>query len=388
MGYLWVAFLIFKNKYMTTKRLIFNLVILVLLGAFSFFLMQMFSKQKEEIKQPKIEKKLPKVKAKTVSYSNVMVDVEQTGRLLSTSTVDLIAEVSGKMLQGGVALTSGASFHKGDVLLNIFDKEAKLALKAAKSRYLSSIAGVLPDLKYDYPDNYNNWLDFFNDIKIDKPLPAFPKVSSENERIYLASRNILNDYFTIQSNEIRLKKYVIRAPFNGAFTQVNLEVGSIASPGSRIAKMIKTDILELQVPLNMEEIAYVKKGNKVKVHFQGKEYEGVVNRVSDFVDHASQSIFVYVTMHNSKKLPLFEGMYMKASFAESELKEVMQVPRECVFNFDEVYIVKDGKLAKKRIEIAKVDEYFAYIRGLKKESQIVIESLINASDQMPVQIAK
>ncbi len=388
MGYLWVAFLIFKNKYMTTKRLIFNLVILVLLGAFSFFLMQMFSKQKEEIKQPKIEKKLPKVKAKTVSYSNVMVDVEQTGRLLSTSTVDLIAEVSGKMLQGGVALTAGASFNKGDILLNIFDKEAKLALKAAKSRYLSSIAGVLPDLKYDYPDNYNNWLDFFNDIKIDKPLPAFPKVSSENERIYLASRNILNDYFTIQSNEIRLKKYVIRAPFNGAFTQVNLEVGSIASPGSRIAKMIKTDILELQVPLNMEEIAYVKKGNKVKVHFQGKEYEGVVNRVSDFVDHASQSIFVYVTMHNSKKLPLFEGMYMKASFAESELKEVMQVPRECVFNFDEVYIVKDGKLAKKRIEIAKVDEYFAYIRGLKKESQIVIESLINASDQMPVQIAK
>ncbi|OYT15302.1 MAG: hypothetical protein B7C24_13835 [Bacteroidetes bacterium 4572_77] len=371
-----------------SKRLIINIVALTLLGVLSFALMNYFTNKKEEMILPKVEKKLPMVKTQTVSYSDLMIDVQETGRLSSIASVELIAEVSGQILKGEIDLNDAVSFKKGQILLRIFDKEAQLSLKASKSRYLSSIASVLPDLKYDYPENYQNWLDFFGAIEINKPLPDFPKVSSENEKIYLASRNILNDYFTIQSSEIRMEKYVIRAPFNGTFTQVSLEVGSIANPGSHIAKMIRTDVLELQVPLTIEEINYVNKGNKVKVMHQGKTYNGFVNRISDFVDPASQSIFAYVTLLNSTKSPLYEGMYMTAYFAESELKQVMKVPRECVFNFNEVYVVEQGKLTKKIIELAKVDEYFSYIRGLKEDSQLVVETLINASEQMSVQIAK
>jgi len=370
------------------KRLILTLIAIVILGVFSFFIMQFLASKKEEIKPPKTEKKLPSVRTQKVVYTNVKVDVEQTGRLMSTGKVNLIAEVSGKMLPGDVKLLKGQSFKKGDIVLRIFNEEAKLALQAAKSRYISNIANVLPDLKYDYPDNYQNWLNFFNAIKISEPLPKFPKVKSENEKIYLASRNILNDYFSILSSETTLKKYTIKAPFDGAYTNVSLQVGSIANPGSRIATMIRTDILELQVPLSIEDIPYVKRGNQVDVHYRGKTIEGKVNRVSDFIDPASQSIMVYVELHNSKKTPLYEGMYMKATFAETELQNVMEVPRESLFNFDEVFVVEDGKLQKRRVDIAKVDEYTAYISGLEPGSDLVIESLINASDQMLVKLAQ
>ncbi|NOR87947.1 MAG: efflux RND transporter periplasmic adaptor subunit [Bacteroidales bacterium] len=373
---------------MINTRLLITTLAIIVLGGISFLLMQYFSSKKEEVIIPKVEKQLPIVKTQVVAYSNVMVDVEQTGRLMSTGRVDLITEVSGKMLAGDINLTTGQSFKKGDILLRIFDEEAKLSLKAAKSRFLSSIAGVLPDLKYDYPDNYSPWLNFFNSIEIEKSLPELPKVSSENEKIYLASRNILNDYFTIQSSETMIRKYVIRAPFNGSYTTVTLEVGAIASPGSRIAKMIRTDILELEVPLNIEEIPYVKKGNHVDVDYRGEVIKGVVDRVSDFVEPSSQSIMVYVKMKNSKAKPLYEGMYMKANFAETELHDVMKIPRQALFNFDEVYVVKDGKLSKRRVKLAKVDEYSAYISGLDVGCTLVIESLINASDQMPVQLMK
>ena len=373
---------------MFSKRFILNSISIVLLLAFAFFIMKNLENQKEDSKPHKMEKKLPEVRVKTVSYSNIKVDVEQTGRLMSTGRVDLISEVSGKMLQGDVSLTTGQSFNKGDVLLRIYDVEAKLALQAAKSRYLSSIANVLPDLKYDYPDNYQNWLNFFNSIKLQEPLPKIPKVDSENERIYLASRNILNDYFTIKSSESTLKKFVIKAPFKGSFSSVSLQVGAIANPGSRIAKMIRTDLLELEVPLSIDEIPFVKKGAQVSVDNHGTTIIGKVNRVSDFVDPSSQSILVYVEMKNNSSSPLYEGTYMKARFAETELHNVLEVPRECLFNFDEVYIVMNNKLSKRRVNLVKVDEYSAFINGLDEGSNLVIESLINAGDQLPVQMVK
>jgi multidrug efflux pump subunit AcrA (membrane-fusion protein) len=369
---------------MMNRQIIKTIIGIVLLGAIAFFLMGYFSSQKEEVKPPVIEKELPFVKTKKVEYTNAFVDVEQTGRLISKGRVDLITEVNGKMMAGDVPLIAGQSFKKGDVLLRIYDKDAELSLKAAKSRFLSSIANVLPDLKFDYPENYQSWLNFFNEVKINEPLPDLPEVKNENERIYLAGKNIINDYFNIQTSEIILSRYTIGAPFDGAYSSVSMEVGSIANVGSRIARMIRTDVLELQVPISVEEVPYVRQGNKVEISYQGKTRMGEVDRVSEFVDPQSQSVLVYVEMKNTKDFPLYEGMFMKARFDQTELDQVMEIPREAVFNFDEVYTVADGKLNKTRVQVEKLDEYVAYISGLEEGSLVVTESLINASNQMPV----
>lgn len=366
------------------RQLIRTILLIVVIGAVAFGIMSYLASQKEEVKPPMIEKELPLVKTEKVEYSNAYVDVEQTGRLISKGRVDLTAEVSGKMLAGDVPLIVGQSFKKGDILLRIYDEDAKLSLRAAKSRFLSSIANVLPDLKYDYADNYQNWLNFFNAIKINEALPELPPVKNENERIYLAGKNILNDYFSIQTSEIVLSRYTIKAPFDGAYSSVSLEVGSIANMGSRIARLIRTDVMELQVPISIEEVPYVNKGNKVDISYQGKTIIGKVDRVSEFVDPNSQSVLVYVEMKNQANFPLYEGMFMSAKFDQTELKNVMEIPRKSVFNFDEVYTVVDGKLDKQRVTVAKLDEYSAYISGLKEGSLVVIESLINASNQMPV----
>jgi len=366
------------------RTIIKTIILVVLLGGAAFIAMNYLASQKEEVKPPKVEKELPLVKTQAVNYTDVFVNVEQTGRLISKGRVDLISEVSGKMLPGDIPLVVGQSFKKGDVLLRIFDQDARLSLKAAKSRFLSSIANVLPDIKFDYSDNYQNWLNFFNSININQPLPDLPDVKNENEKIYLAGKNILNDYFSIQTSEIVLSRYTIRAPFDGAYSSVSLEVGSIANMGSRIARMIRTDIMELQVPISIEEVPYVNKGNQVKVTYLSKEMTGKVDRVSEFVDQQSQSVLVYVELKNTSQFPLYEGMFMKAHFAQTELKDVMEIPRAAVFNYDEVFTVVNGKLNKNRVNVAKLDEYSAYIKGLKKGALVVTESLINASNQMQV----
>ncbi|MBT3423131.1 MAG: efflux transporter periplasmic adaptor subunit, partial [Bacteroidetes bacterium] len=84
------------------------------------------------------------VKVEKVEYDTISTTINATGRLESKSFIDLSAEVQGMILAGNVPLKKGQKFSKGSVLLNIYDKEAELALKAAKSRFLTSLANILP----------------------------------------------------------------------------------------------------------------------------------------------------------------------------------------------------------------------------------------------------
>ena len=131
---------------MLKRRLIIIISILVILGG-SYGLMVYFSSLKKPQEQkPPVEQKRY-VKAKPVEYSDVEVLVSATGRLASQQYVDISSEVQGKILAGNVRFKKGQSFKKGDLLIRIYDKEANLNLQSRKSRFLTSIANILPDFK-------------------------------------------------------------------------------------------------------------------------------------------------------------------------------------------------------------------------------------------------
>ncbi|HJN07015.1 MAG TPA: efflux RND transporter periplasmic adaptor subunit [Bacteroidales bacterium] len=361
---------------------------------FAIFLAVLLSKyfvDRKEIPESR-EKEEAKlyVKASPVIYNVNYAGVSATGRLSSQHAVELSAEVAGQVLSGNILLKEGATFRKGDLLVQIFDDEARSNLKASKSRFLNGIAGILPDMKIDFPHSYTTWSDFFNAINISKPLPDLPQIDSDKEKVFLASRNILSDYYTIQSAEIRLEKYKIYAPFNGTFTNVMMEVGSVANPGSRIATMIKTDKLELEVPVKIDDIYWINVGDNVKASTKDGLYtwNGKVVRKSDYVDPNSQSITVFVALESTKSKPLYQGQYLKAVFAEQNLDESMEIPRNAIFNKEFVYTIDEGKLKKQRVNILKTNETSVLFSGLEPGTMIVVEPLVNAQEGTNAEILK
>ncbi len=347
-----------------------------------------FSGMKEEPKQQIPPERVLKVSVKSVDYDTLTTAIISTGRLDSRSFVDLISEVPGKILLGEVPLKKGQSFKKGQVLARVFSEEAELALKGKKSRYLTALANMLPDLMIDYPSAYAAWEKFFNSIDIEKDLPELPKIANSKEKIFLSGRNIISEYFAIQSDEIRLTKYTLVAPFNGAFNDVYMETGAVANMGTKIAKMIRTDILELEVPVNYDISRKIRVGQSVKVHSDDDKYtwQGTVNRKAEFIDPNSQSISVFVTL-NQNNNPLYKGMYLEAEFGAITFQDVMELPRNAVFNQDEVYFVNDkSKLEKSKIDIVKFNETTIFFRGLPVGYKVVDEPLINVTENLPVEI--
>lgn len=64
----------------------------------------------------------------------------------------------------------------------------------------------------------------------------------------------------------------------------------------------------------------------------------------------------------------------------------MELPRNAVFNSDQVFTVVDGKLKKEKINVIKWNEATLIFDGLKAGKKVVAEPLINARENAPVGI--
>lgn len=368
------------------KRQIIIIVVPILIIIGSVFTSQFLAEQKtppEKVK-PKEAKKY--VKTEKVAYAEIPTSVIAYGRVKSGVSLDIIPEVSGRMVQGNIRLKEGQSFKKGDLLIKIDDAEARLRLQSQASNFLKDLAAIAPDLKVDFPEKYQKWYDYFQSIDIEKPLPALPEFSSQKEKNFMATKGILSSYYTIKAEEEKLSKYRYYAPFNGSIISVELQSGSFVNPGSRIASVIRTDEMELTVSVPLDEIDWVKRGKKASVFSEtGKhEWVGFVNRISDQVNPNTQAIDVHLSLVPSFE-PIYDGQYLKAVIPGRVIEKGMEIPRRIIVNANKVYTVEnDSTLKIQEVEILKVNPETVVFAGLSEGTDIVSEQLINASNNMKV----
>ena len=367
---------------------------IIIIGTFIFIvalaygIMKFLIAQGDEPKmRPPMEAKRY-VEAKAVKYNTIISPVSASGRLTSLAEVDMVAEASGKIIGSRIPLKKGSQFSKGDVLFTIYPDEAALGLKSRKSQFMNMLANLLPDLAIDFPDQEKVFRKFFNSVKLDQSLPPFPDPNTEKLRIFLASRNILSEYYGIKKDELRLRRHTVTAPFDGTFTEVFLEAGAYINMGGRVAKAIRTDMLELEVPLKRFDAGWVKVGDKAMVHSEERNmsWEGRVVRKNQFVDPNTQSQGIFIRLKNQKEKPLLAGEYLSATFPGHPVDGVMEVPRNVIFNTDEVFIVNDNRLHKRTINIIKVNENTILFTGLKEDQMLVMEPLINVTEGTKVEI--
>jgi len=329
------------------------------------------------------------VKAQAVKYATVLSPTTAPGRLSPLAEFDLVAEASGKILRGSINLKKGATFNKGQLLFTIYPDELALTIKANKSQYMNTLANAMPDIKIDYPDQEVRFKAFFASIKLDKRLPPMPEVTNEQFKIFLSSRNLISEYYKIKKDELQLSRHAVYAPFNGTFSMVYTENGAYINTGGKVARMIQTDMLELEVPLERFDANWVKIGDKVKVFSEksGVEKTGTVIRKNLFIDENTQSQGVFIRINNLTNPKFLSGEYLKAYFPGHPIENAMEIPRNIVFNTNEVFVIKYGRLQKQKIDIIKINnENTLIFNGLPEEDTLVMQPLINVQEGSLVEI--
>ncbi len=370
------------------KRTITGAIIVVVMLAGGYGLMSLLSSMKKEpAKRPSVEFKM-NVQTGKVEYKDNEFEIYAQGRVLSNQLIDLTSEVQGKILAGNVALKKGERFRKGDLLARVYSTDIRYNLQAHKSRFLNVLAGILPDLKIDFPEAYVQWNEFFNNIDLQKSIPQLPEIKEEKEKIFLASRNILSEYYSIKSEEIRLAKYAIYAPFNGSFTDVYMETGSVANPGSKLAKMIHTDHLEIEVPVHVDDAVWLNKGEEVFIYndLRNKQWKGKLVRISNFVNTNTQSISAFIKIDKKDSKSFYQGQYYTVSFINKIATNTMSLPRSAVLNHNEIFTVVNGKLKKEQIKVERINATNLFFSGLEEGTELVTQAMVNARENTKVNV--
>ncbi len=371
------------------RKIVLGIVFIVILGGTLSFSRFLISQKELPAQRPKPEVK-NYVKAIPVRYESVPVAIEVFGRVGSSQQLNLVAEVGGKLLPGNVALKEGTNFRQGSVLAKINNSEQLLSLQSRKSNFLNLVATAIPDIKIDFAESYTQWESYYNRIDLDKDLPIIPSNLSPKAKAFLATKGILSEYYSIKSLEDNLKKYTLIAPYNGSIQTVSIEVGSVVNPGSTIASIIRTDKLELKVPIELKDIDNISMGTKVIMYQEGnerKKWNGVVVRKADFVDANTQSVNVYVSI-DSPNGDVYDGMYLRAVIPGKTVKEGMRIQRSIVQNKTEVFVVEDDRLQTRQINIAQITQDEVVFNGLEPGAMLVVDAPSNASNNMKVEIIK
>jgi membrane fusion protein, multidrug efflux system len=325
------------------------------------------------------EQLVKSVLVKKITNSQIKNEINSSGRVVSLNNITISSEVQGRLI-GVNAFKKGTEIKRGDVIFSVKNTDIKHLIDAKKSRFMSLVSSNLADIKLDYNTEYSKWEIFFNAINIENNLPDFPEMSSAKEKNYIISRSILAEYLSIKSDEEKLSKYTVYAPFDGIITKSYSDVGGNVNPGSPVIDFIRKGKMEIELSVNTSEINFINIGDKVNFIENGNTYKGQVIRKGNFVNSRTQNISVFTSIDIDEN-SLYNGMYVNATIITKGIDNVCKLPRRSIFKKNKVFIIdKNNELKIKEVNIISYQGDDVVVDNLSNNTLIVNEPLVNINE--------
>ena len=214
-----------------------NIALGICLIAIAFWVVKvMISSNQRKDRAPK--KIVKTVFVEEVINSTIPITIRANGNLVAKNRIDIYSEVQGVLQPTPKEFRPGNTYQKGEIILKINSEEHFANLQAQKSNLYNSITSIMPDIRLDYPDEYQKWENYLSDFDFNQPTPQLPEINSEKEKFFISGRNIFTSFYNVKNLEVRLSKYNIRAPFNGVLTEAMVNPGALIRVGQKLGELI------------------------------------------------------------------------------------------------------------------------------------------------------
>jgi multidrug efflux pump subunit AcrA (membrane-fusion protein) len=360
---------------MSNKRMVWIVAgVILLLG---ILISSVLSNQKQPMRRRPAAR--PKtVEVVMVKNGDIPTEVVMTGPLTAYDKVELYAEVSGVCLYTETRFKEGVRYQKEDVLIQMDDRVYKNNVLAQKSSLLNQITLLLPDLSIDFPESARRWEVYLDGFDLGQPLAPLPDVSSDQERYYIASRNIYNLYYSVKSMEETLAKYTLRAPFDGVVTEANINPGTLIRVGQKLGEFTNTELLEMEAAVNVRDAERLRVGQVVtlKSDVVPGAFEGSIVRINPVIDRSTMTSRVYIHTRDSR---LTDGMYLTARVEAAPIRDAIAVLKDLVSE-GRLFTVVDSTLVSTPVSVVAEMGDRVVVRGLADGAQILGEAWVEARE--------
>jgi membrane fusion protein (multidrug efflux system) len=328
-----------------------------------------FSKKEDKVAANKGKNKGPisvnYFVTKPVTFAN---DVFATGKIGALNQIDILPEVSGKVI--AIYFKEGEAVTKGCPLIKLNDADLQAQLLKSKTQI------TLSEQKLERL----------------KKLIAINGVSQEELDM---QQNELNSLKADQAYIIaQLAKTTIVAPFTGIVGLKNISEGSFVNTSSPIASLVQVKPLyvEFSVPEKYSDL--FKKS--IKVNFtsetgsQKELYPASIYAIEPRVDEVTKTIKARAMYTGSQTF--YPGSFVKVYANLGETENALMIPTECVIptlKGQKVFVSKNGIATEMVVIIGvRTDTQIQIIDGLHAGDTLITTGLLSIKKDTQLKLLK
>ena len=358
-------------------------VIILIFGLFISFLIS--------LTEPKPNKGIEIPKPTAVFYDNpqkkdVTLRVTTNGEVRSVTEINVIPQVSGRIIQVADEFIDGGNIKKGQPLIWIDDRDYRLATISAESR----VAQAKKLLEREIAESELARKDW-EELGEGEASPLTLRIPQLEE-----ARALLNAAEAdLEKAKLNLERTVINLPFDGLIKKKNAGIGQYVNAGSILGSAFSTEKVLIPLPLTDTELSYLglPLGYESKGYFDGPkvifrsyisrkniEWLGRITRTSGSIDSQTRLVYAYAEVLNpyDEDPPLAIGTYVDAEIEGNFISNGFILPIAAIKNDNEIYVIdQNSKLKIKKIEIVGTEEDKVIVKGDISELDMVVISTIN-----------
>lgn len=174
--------------------------------------------------------------------------------------------------------------------------------------------------------------------------------------------------------KLNLERSEITAPIDGRIDLVQVEVGATVMPGQALFTMLDPQRIEIPIELPVSLQDRVDVGAPCRVTLTSNEtmkWSGRVERISPSADQTTRTFSAFVMVDNrEQESPFLPGMFVTATIAGPELRDVLVLPRATVKN-GEVFVYRDGVVRRTPIDIERILLTNCVVSGLAPGDRVI-----------------
>lgn len=341
----------------------------------------------------------PLVEVMQVVNAHKQVVVSGTGSVQAKQEADITPRVSGQVEYISSRMVDGGFFKKGELLFRIEKIDYELALERARANLAQAELELLRNESLAEIARLE-WGRIADDqTRQANPLTLYePQMKSAEAQVAAAGSSV-------KQAELDLTRTSVRAPFNCYVRDEHIDVGQYVRAGNKVATVAGTDAVEIIVPLQLEELAWlqvprrgrVEKGSAATVRMlvgaDHNEWQGRIVRALGEIDPRNRMAKVVIDVIDpfgkkkkaaENRAELTPGMFVEVLLHGVELADVITIPRGALRDNDTVWIVDENeKLKIVKVEIARRERQEVLVRsGLEPGDQVILTGLAAAADGM------
>ena len=339
--------------------------------------------------------KPPLVRALTVQPSDFEFEATARGVVMPRSETDLIAEVSGRVVELSQSLVTGGFFKEDDVLLRIDPLDYEIALEQASAQVQRAVSELATARK-----------NFERQRNLSKRQSTSESLEDDaRNRLQIAEAALREAKARLASAERELERTVVRAPYDGRVRTEQVDLGQFLNRGSRLARLYAIDAAEVRLPIKDDELVFLnislrdgsawekRPSVSLSAEFAGAvhRWTGEIVRTEGELDPKTRMIQLVASVAEPYRVdttPLPVGLFVDAVITGGVQPNIVRLPRVAMVSPSEVYIVDSSeRLVRRTVTVLRSQGDFVYINeGLLKGDRVCLSRLAMAMPGMKVRV--